>query len=185
MSSNDSDADRLDSVLSKTVALVAAVAPDQRAQPTPCPKMPVGLMVDHIVGWARGFAAQAVGEQPDGDPNDYRAGDDPAGELRRAGAQLVQATRTPPADGSGVPVGVLLMEEIAHGWDLATATGQAVPFSADEAEAALAAGRVMLKPEYRGPGKTFGDEVEPPDDATAVERLVAFLGRDPRWTPAG
>ena len=27
-------------------------------------------------------------------------------------------------------------------------------------------------------------EFEAPDDATAVERLVAFLGRDPRWRPS-
>jgi len=44
----------------------------------------------------------------------------------------------------------------------------------------------MLKPEYRGPGKTFGYEVEVSDDAGPVDRLVAFLGRDPGWQgPAG
>jgi len=26
----------------------------------------------------------------------------------------------------------------------------------------------------------FGDEVEPPEDATAFERLLAMTGRDPR-----
>ena len=41
----------------------------------------------------------------------------------------------------------------------------------------------MLRPEFRGPDKDFGPEVPAPADATALQRLVAFLGRDPRWTP--
>ena len=42
------------------------------------------------------------------------------------------------------------------------------------------AARGMLPPAYRGPGKTFGDEVQIGADASAVDRLVAFIGRDPR-----
>ena len=36
-----------------------------------------------------------------------------------------------------------------------------------------------LAPEYRGPDKSFGYEVPVPDDASAVDRLIGFLGRDP------
>jgi len=39
----------------------------------------------------------------------------------------------------------------------------------------------MLKPEYRGPDKAFGQEVPVPDSAGAVIRLVAFMGRNPAW----
>jgi hypothetical protein len=41
----------------------------------------------------------------------------------------------------------------------------------------------MLKPEYRGADKAFGPEVAAAEGATALEQLVAFLGRDPSWTP--
>jgi hypothetical protein len=37
----------------------------------------------------------------------------------------------------------------------------------------------MLMPAYRGPGKTFGYEVQVGGNASAVDRLVAFIGRDP------
>ena len=36
----------------------------------------------------------------------------------------------------------------------------------------------MLKPEYRGAAKTFGDDVKAEDTARAVDRLVAFMGRN-------
>jgi hypothetical protein len=54
-----------------------------------------------------------------------------------------------------------------------------VPYSELEAQAALDAARGMLMPAYRGPGKTFGYEVEVGADASAVDRLVAFIGRNP------
>ncbi len=73
----------------------------------------------------------------------------------------------------------MLMEYIGHGWDLAVATDQPTPFSEAAVGAALAAGRKMLKPEYRGPDKSFGDVVEVDDDAPALDQLIGFLGRDP------
>ena len=76
------------------------------------------------------------------------------------------------------------MDYEVHGWDLARATGQAVPFEDGEALRALETGRQMLKPEYRGPDKEFGAEVPVPDDAAPMDQLVAFLGRDPGWDAA-
>lgn len=74
---------------------------------------------------------------------------------------------------------MMLVEYIGHGWDLATATHQPVPFDETEADAALAAVRGLLTPEFRGPDKAFGPEVIPPENAGSVDRLVAFLGRNP------
>jgi uncharacterized protein (TIGR03086 family) len=74
---------------------------------------------------------------------------------------------------------MMLIEYVGHGWDLAVATGQPVPYAEPEAQAALEAARGMLMPAYRGPGQTFGDEVEVSADAAAMDRFVAFIGRDP------
>ena len=41
----------------------------------------------------------------------------------------------------------------------------------------------MVTDEYRGPDGMFGDEVKVDDDAPALDRLVAFSGRDPEWSP--
>lgn len=168
----------LESVLTKTEALITEVGPEQHLLRTPCADLPVRQLVDHLVGWARESARRLHGETADEDPNAYRS-DDPGAEFEAASARILDGLRA--AEQPALPPAMLLMEFITHGWDLATATGEPVTYSDDEAEAALAAGRTMLKPEYRG--DSFGPEVEPPEDATAVERLVAFMGRDPRWRP--
>jgi hypothetical protein len=63
------------------------------------------------------------------------------------------------ASGNATPLGVVLMETITHGWDLATATGQPTPYSDAAIAAALDTCRGMLSPQYRGEGMPFGEEV--------------------------
>ena len=59
------------------------------------------------------------------------------------------------------------------------------PAQADAAacESALATLKSVVLPEYRGPGMPFGPEVVVADNAPALERLLAFTGRDPGRTP--
>lgn len=68
--------------------------------------------------------------------------------------------------------------------DLAVATGQPVPFTEDEAARTLARAEaraeVTLPPKFRGEGMPFGPIVPVDGDDGAVDRCVAFLGRDPR-----
>ena len=67
-----------------------------------------------------------------------------------------------------------------HAWDLARATGQPSPISDAEAEALLQGaegwGESLYSEGVCQPAK------DAPADADAVERLLAKLGRDPRWT---
>jgi len=80
-------------------------------------------------------------------------------------------------------VDMYLAELAAHAWDLARATGQLDLLEPSLALPALEGARVMIKPQYRdmvGPGAPFGAEVPPPPGAGDWERLVAFMGRDPR-----
>ena len=76
-------------VLAGTGDLIEGVGDDQWDQPTPCPDYDVGTLVDHILGWARPFAAGANGEKFEGDPSDYWRGDDPAGEFRATADRIV------------------------------------------------------------------------------------------------
>ena len=76
-----------------------------------------------------------------------------------------------------------VMEYLTHGWDLATATRQEIPYTDEEAAQALERAQGTLPPEYRGAGKPFGDIVEVPESAPAIDRFIGFLGRDPA-TPA-
>lgn len=175
--------DQLESALDRTEAILAGVRVDQAELPTPCAEYDVARLVDHLVGWATSFAAKVTGGTFEGDPNDFRAGADPAREFHTAAQTIVAAYRAGRPEAEKLPVGMLLMEYVGHGWDLATATGQPVTFTTAEAEPALKLGQQMLKPEYRGPGQAFGLEAEAGEAAGSVERLVAFLGRSPGWTP--
>ena len=70
---------------------------------------------------------------------------------------------------------VRLYDLLAHGWDLAQATGQPVELPNDLAEQSLAFARVQLSTQPR----TGRFEPAQPisDDAPAIDRLAAFLGR--------
>ena len=48
-------------------------------------------------------------------------------------------------------------------------------------EHALAWSRQMLRPEFRGPDKSFGSEIAVPADAPSYDRLAGWFGRDPAW----
>jgi uncharacterized protein (TIGR03086 family) len=179
-----SEIDQLASALGKTESIIAGVLPGQGSLPTPCADFDVARLVDHVVGWATSFAARLTGGTYEGDPNDHRTGTEPAAEFHAASEKIVAAFRSGRAETEQTPVGMLLMEYVTHGWDLAIATGQPASFTAEEADVALSLGRQMLKPEYRGPGRGFGPETEVANSAGSVDKLVAFLGRSPGWQPA-
>ena len=71
-------------------------------------------------------------------------------------------------------------EYLAHGWDLAIATGQPVPYTDEEAEVARVGLAPLLSPEYRGAGMPFGDVVDVPGHASALDKFLGFAGRTPR-----
>jgi hypothetical protein len=70
-----------------------------------------------------------------------------------------------------------------HAWDLARASGQEDMLDADEA-ARLFEGMLPIDEMLRQSGQ-YGPRIAVPDDAPAVDRLMAFIGRDPAWRPAG
>ena len=68
-----------------------------------------------------------------------------------------------------------------HSWDLARATGQPDRLD-DEHATELLVGMQPLDEMLRASGQ-YGPKVEPPADADPTDRLMAFVGRDPGWTP--
>ena len=70
---------------------------------------------------------------------------------------------------------IRLYDLLAHGWDLAQATGQPAGLPDDLAEQSLAFVRTQLTEQAR-PGR-FGPAQIAAEQASAIERLVAFLGR--------
>lgn len=70
---------------------------------------------------------------------------------------------------------------VIHGWDVARATGQDWSISDEEAQA-LGADADSWGDALHGEG-ICGSPVPVADDASAQDRLLARLGRDPGWAP--
>ena len=80
--------------------------------------------------------------------------------------------RTPLA---GQRLQIRLYDLLGHGWALAQAAGQPDGLPADLAERSLVFARTQLTEQAR-PGR-FGPAQDPAGQASAIERLAAFLGR--------
>ena len=66
-----------------------------------------------------------------------------------------------------------------HSWDLAKALGRDIDLGEQRCAEALVAMQPMDEV-LRSSGQ-FGPQVPVPDDASAQDKLVAFIGRDPGW----
>jgi len=185
--------DELGAALDHTAEIVAAVPEDRYGAPTPCPDFDVRTLMNHLVAGNLLFAGAARGEQLDMSVFEQdQLGDDPEAAYRRSAAQSIDAWRRPGVleeqlafggmPGSAV-IRLHLTEELVHGWDLATSTGQAADVDPRLAEMALE-GMQQVPTEMLRSGVGFGEEVVIDAGAPAHERLVAFLGRDPAATPA-
>lgn len=185
----------LDAAQQWVAGLMDAVRPEQLDAPTPCTEYDVRALLQHFSCQPAKVAATATGGDPRALPSftDIDESRPGADYLRRAAAALDEwadsalLTRTVTAPWGeapgGIAVGGYLMETVAHGWDLAVATGQGA--EADPALVAKAQGIAdrALTDEWRGPGLPFGHRVEPNQGAGPTERLAAFLGRSWNESP--
>ena len=184
----------LDAAQTWVADLITGVRPDQLDAPTPCTDYDVRGLLEHIAALPAKLAAVAEGDHPldlptqvDIDPgtvaDDYR-GDARAAMDRWADDDLLTATLTAPwgpAPG-GIAVGGFVMETVAHGWDLAVATGQDPEADPAVVGRAQVIAEQALSEDMRGPDMPFGPRVDAPEDAGPSGQLAAFLGRS--WSPA-
>ncbi|MEP6697056.1 MAG: TIGR03086 family metal-binding protein [Pseudonocardiales bacterium] len=180
------DIDVLESVLAKDRDLIDSVSPDRLGDRTMCPDYDVHALIDHIVGWARVFAAAANGQAFDGDPIAY-SGADPVADFTVIADEMVTGWReggtkrdvlmTGGEQPAEMVLNMALMEYVAHGCDLALGSGQPVPFTDEELTVALQRGRETLPEQYRGEGMPFGHIIDVPDDAPVLDQFLGFMGR--------
>ena len=172
-------------LLGPTLGGVAAgITPDQLDAPTPCARFTVRGVLEHMVSGATVFAAAFRGEEaPEPDLSDPLASFGPAmGNLMdaiHAAGALERTVPTPGGDARGEDFAqFVVLDGLVHGYDLATATGQAydpepelVEIVTRFAEQALAGLR---------DGETFKEPTNPPADSTPIEGLAALTGRTVR-----
>lgn len=179
--------------------LIEGVRDEQWEQPTPCVAWSVRDLVNHLILGDHLFARVLLGDSPSTVPTSTKQlPDQGAAAYRESADALVAAFSSPGVLERVVTVpfgtvpGVValhlrLVEALVHGWDLARATGQLPRCDEELAEQELEFTRAKLAevPPERSP---FGPPRPVAQDAPALDRLVARLGRDvdaPRVKQAG
>jgi uncharacterized protein (TIGR03086 family) len=165
--------------------------------PTPCEDFQVRDLIGHFTMGRFLFAADFAGDTARRDellggmPERFGdvLGDDHLATYRNASATLdaavdgiedVEAT----ADFflGQMPISAALEtisgDNLVHCWDLARSTGQDFDPPDDLVEATAAFFGVLITDDLRAVG-SFGPEVEVPEDASALDRLLGFCGRTP------
>ncbi|WP_372699749.1 TIGR03086 family metal-binding protein [Arthrobacter sp. JSM 101049] len=168
--------------------VISGIGSGQWTAPTPCTEWSVRDVVAHLVGMNLVFAAMLGNEAPPDRAVDP-LGTDPAAAYASSAAKL-QGTfgepgvldrvySSPLGDATGAErMQIRLYDLMAHGWDLAQATGQPFNVPDDLAGPSLEFARSQLASQQRS-GR-FAPVQPVPDDAPAILRLVAFLGRPVR-----
>jgi uncharacterized protein (TIGR03086 family) len=179
---------------------VVSVRPDQWSDPSPCEKWTARDVVRHIIDM-HGVILRPFGRSLSPAPS---VDDDPVGAFRAARADVEAILDDPSlaAQECDTPTGRMTAEQHIdqvvsddlplHGWDLARATSQDDTMDPEDVERAWSAMRALpddLLAKFRTPGafgpgvEVFGPEVEAGAGASPQDRLLAFIGRDPRWRP--
>ncbi len=184
--------------------VIAGVRPEHLTGPTPCPDMDVRTLLAHLVGVLDRVTALGAGEDPfvvieTVVPEDrwlaaWRESGDRAVAAWSADAILERPMALPWIQGSGAQVLSTYFSELTvHSWDLATATGQQPDWDDTVVIAALRA-RHFLPAENRRAlfeaisaarglpevGVPFAEAIPVGADAPAIDRLVAWNGRNPQ-----
>jgi uncharacterized protein (TIGR03086 family) len=179
---------QIDLALTMLTPLVRGVGADGWDRPTPCGEWDVRMLVNHLVGGARIFAAQLDAAGPVADHDADWLGDDPvcawesAAEADRAAWRRPDALSRPIELGIGVLPGELaawvhLTELVAHGADLAVATGQEALLDQGLAAGLFEAMHVMGFEAFRAP-ELFEPAIAAEPNASAHRQLLAYLGRE-------
>ncbi len=185
-------------------SVVAGIRPEELTAPTPCSEMDVRAMLGHLVGVVDRIAALGRGEDPfavtetlapdDGWSDAWATSARRAAQAWSDDAVLELPMALPWIQGLGADVLASYFSELTvHTWDLATATRQRPDWDDAVVDAALDA-RDFLPAENRRAlfeeistamgldevALPFAEAIAIPEEAPAIDRLVAWNGRDPR-----
>ena len=175
--------DQLDELGPVIAAAVGGIRADQLDNPTPCAKFTVRGVLEHMIGGATMFTAAFRGAEPSQpDTTDALAAFGPAltglAEAMHTSGAFDRTIHAPFGEVPGDAFArFVILDGLVHGWDLATATGQAYePPTSLVAEVQAFANNAI---EPLRDGNTFGPAADPPPSASPIQRLAAFTGRRP------
>jgi uncharacterized protein (TIGR03086 family) len=159
------------------------IAADEMSRQTPCREFDVTQLTGHLLNSITAIGGMVGAEIPERDESDSVER-----QVVAAARPALDAWHRHGLDGT-VPFGkgeipaksaaaILSIEFLVHAWDYAVAVGHEIHAPEPLSEYVLGLARAVIRPEFRG-GAGFDDPVDVPEDAGALERLVAFTGRNP------
>ena len=154
-------------------------------RPSPCTDWDARGVVEHVIGFHDVLLLRPIGMKPDrprGDPATRWAVTVPAiaSALERANDRSVPESDAVHLDLRRI-LPMLTLDVLVHTWDLARAIGCEDGLDPELCEAVY--GGVERKTQALRSSGMFGPAVAISDQADATSKLVAFLGRDPYWSP--
>jgi uncharacterized protein (TIGR03086 family) len=160
-----------------------SIAKDDESKQTPCREFDVTKLTDHLLNSITTIGGFVGAKFPERDRNDsverqvilaarpaldawHRRGLDgtvPFGQGEAPAAQMA---------------GVLSIEFLVHAWDYAMATGREITAPDSLSDYVMGLARIIITPQGRT-NVGFDDPIEAPADAGALDRLIAYTGRQP------
>ncbi|HEY3670446.1 MAG TPA: TIGR03086 family metal-binding protein [Acidimicrobiia bacterium] len=162
-------------------AMVEQVGLEQRRAPTPCSEWDVDALVAHMAeGMTYLWAALGLVGDGDGGNRDYRAAVARCVEALRAPRTLERRCMSPAGFEWSVAEATAgtAMDQLVHTWDLAVAIDADRRIDPELADAVVAMFLPQM-PEIGRQAGIVGPEVEVPADASAQDRLLGAMGRQP------
>lgn len=159
------------------------IAADDMTRQTPCTEFDVAQLTHHLLNSITVIGGAVDAELPPRDETDsverqIVAAARPALDAWHrhgiSGMVMVGPNEAPAA----VMAGVLSIEFLVHAWDYAMATGRDVHAADSLAEYVLGLAREIITPEGRV-NAGFHQPIDVPADASALDKLIAFTGRNP------
>ncbi|MGE5289197.1 MAG: TIGR03086 family metal-binding protein [Micromonosporaceae bacterium] len=180
----------LERAVSYALASAQLVTPELLPRATPCAGWDLRLLLCHVGesldALREGLATRRVG--PGTTPPEGAVPADVVAGLRRSAARLLGACAAVPGDPviaiadremtASVLAAAGAIEIGVHGWDISVACGSRRPIPPALADSMLRIAPLLIPRGSRD--GLFADPVPAPALASPGDRLVAFLGRDPK-----
>jgi uncharacterized protein (TIGR03086 family) len=159
------------------------IAADDMSRQTPCTEYDVSQLTGHLLKSITAIGGMAGADIPQPDE-----GDSAERQVVAAARPALDAWHHRGLDGS-VPFGkgempakgacaILSLEFLVHAWDYAVAVGHDINAPEPLSEYVLGLAHKTIRPELRG-SAGFDDPIDVPADASALDQLIAFTGRNP------
>jgi uncharacterized protein (TIGR03086 family) len=174
-------------VAGRFLEIARSASPGDWDSPSPVPGWTARDVVGHLIEWFPPFLSAGAGVDL---PEVAKVTDDPVAAWVARTADIQELIENPgdrvlrnPHIGE-VPLAAAIdqfytADVFMHTWDLARALGVEPGLDPARCETVLA-GSAPYEEAMRSSGQ-YGPRVPVPDDASAQDRLVGFIGRDPSW----